>query len=119
MDQMLFNLSRATWALPDPGTGKAIKVQRAGIVQIATGASGETNTLAAPVKEGILLALSMKSDGGGDRVITVASAINQAGNTVITLNDTGDFILLLSVAYGSTKGVYRWRVVVNDGASLS
>ncbi len=51
----------------------------------------------------------------GDNVITVASAFNMAGNTTITLNDAGDFVLLKGVHIAGTR---RWRLVVNDGATL-
>jgi len=119
VDNIMFNLARATWSLPDPGTGEAITIQRSGIIEITTGASGETNSLADPVKEGILVGFLLITDGGGDRVITAASAINQSGNTVITLNDAGDFIMLISVKYGATKGAYRWKVLSTDGPTLS
>ena len=119
MDNIMFNLARATWSLPDPGTGEAITIQRSGIIEITTGASGETNSLADPAKEGIMFGFVLLTDGGGDRVITAASAINQSSNTVITLGDAGDFIMLISVKYGATKGAYRWKVLANDGAALS
>lgn len=106
----------ANHELPDPGTGKAIPLTRNGTFAIVTGASGETNTLAAPDRAGQIIAFAMKTDGGGDRVITVASAINAAANTIITLNDIGDYVLLQSKPYSTG---YRWQVVVNDGATLS
>ena len=49
-------------------------------------------------------------------MITVASAFNIAGNTVITLADAGDFVKLQAAQIG---GALRWRLVVNDGAALS
>lgn len=119
MDNILFNFARATWSLPDPGNGQAISLQRGGIFDIVTGASGETNTLAAPPKEGYIVGFTLITDGGGDRVITVASAINAAGNTIMTFNDAGDTIVLISVKHSATKGVYRWKVLCNDGVTLS
>ena len=80
--------------IPDPGTGAAIDVTRSGECQIVTGSGGETNTLAVPKFAGQRLTLCMKTDGGGDRVVTVASAFNASGNTIITLNDAGDAICL-------------------------
>lgn len=100
--------------IADPGASGAIPVTNTGSVQIVT-AGAETRTLAVPTKVGQQLALSMKTDGG-DCVITVAAAINQTGNNTITLNDAGDFILLTAIQSGSN---YRWRVTVNDGASLT
>jgi hypothetical protein len=43
--------------------------------------------------------------------------LNQAGNTTITLNDTGDSIILTAVEQGSTL---RWRANgSNDGCLLA
>lgn len=110
------DLFLAPWELPDPGTGKALPLLKNGTFAIVTGASGETNTLAAPDRAGQIIGIACKTHGGGDRVITVASAINQAANTVITLNDVGDYVLLQSKPYSTG---YRWQVIVNDGATLS
>lgn len=109
-----YDCSVAEWTLTDPGASRALPSTVTGTIPIVT-AAAETRTLATPDKNGLKLTLVMKTDGG-DCVITVASAINQTGNNTITLNDAGDFVKLESVAVGS---VYRWRVVVNDGASLT
>jgi len=103
--------------IPDPGTGVALPVSKSGEIQIVTGGSGETNTLAIPTFHGQRLVLSMKTDGGGDRVITVASAINASGNTIITLNDAGDAICL--EASRGSAGVLKWNVAWTNGPSLS
>ncbi len=100
--------NQAPWNIADPGTGKALPNDRTGTINIVTGSSGETNTLAAPRRAGIELAINMLTDGGGDRVITVASAINALGTTTITLNTAGDYYLLRSYKYGS---VFRWKLV--------
>jgi hypothetical protein len=57
----------------------------------------------------------MKTDGG-NCTITVASAINQTGNNTIQLNDPGDTLVLVGIQNGANKA---WRVVVNDGCTLS
>jgi hypothetical protein len=105
----LKELAEGNWDIKDPGTGNALPRDQAGIVNIVTGASGETNTLAAPAKPGIILGLTLKTDGGGDRVVTVASAYDGAGGrTTITLATAGDFIVLISRVHGSG---YRWDVL--------
>ena len=109
-----YDLSVAEFTLSDPGNGKALPNTQFGTIPIVT-AAAETRTLADPQKAGLRLTLAMKTDGG-DCVITVASAINSSGNTIITLNDAGDNIELRSIAVGSA---FKWRVVSNDGASLS
>jgi len=49
-------------------------------------------------------------------VITVAAAINQTGNNTITMEDAGDTIVLAAV---QVAGALVWRMVVNDGNTLS
>ena len=49
-------------------------------------------------------------------VMTVASAINQTGNTIATFSDAGEVLVLVAV---QVAGALVWRVVANDGAVLS
>lgn len=102
--------------IPDPGDGAAIAATRSGEVQIVTGAGGETNTLAVPAFAGQRLILTLKTDGGGDRVVTVASAFNASANTTITLNDAGDSICLEG-SHGSA-GVLKWNQAWTNGPTL-
>lgn len=102
--------------IADPGNAGAIPVLRSGNCAITTGSSGETRTLAAPASPGLTLVLTHGVDGGGNAVITVASAINQTGNNTITLADAGDLLVLMSAKVG---GAFVWRVVANDGAALT
>lgn len=101
--------------IADPGDAGAIPATRSGNVAITT-AAAETRTLAIPAIQGITLAISCDVYSVGDAVITVASAINQAGNTIITLNTAGDTVVLIAV---QVAGALVWRVLVNDGAALS
>jgi hypothetical protein len=105
---------KAPVAITDPGASGAIPVTKSGTVAITTEAA-ETRTLAIPGLAGIEIAISLDVDGG-DCVITAASAINQAGNNTITLGDAGDTIVLKAI---QKAGALVWRVVVNDGCSLS
>lgn len=100
--------------IADPGNGGAIPVTTSGVCNL-TSAGAETRTLAAPTFEGQMLTLCCNVDGG-DNVITVASAYNQAGNTTITLNDAGDTINLIGARIASAL---RWRLVNNDGCTLA
>lgn len=97
----------------DPGDGGAIPVDQAGVCAITT-AAAETRTLAAPSAPGQQITLVLDVDGG-DCVITVAHAISGTDNT-ITLNDAGDSIVLYAISFG---GADYWRVLVNNGATLS
>jgi hypothetical protein len=105
---------KAPVAIADPGDGEAIPVIKSGTVAITT-TGAETRTIAIPGLAGIEIAISMDVDGG-DCVITAASPINQTGNNTITLNDAGDTVVLKAI---QKAGALVWRVVVNDGATLS
>lgn len=98
----------------DPGDGVAISVTLSGEVPLVT-AGAETRTLAAPSFIGQELTLYMKTDNG-DCVVTVATTINETGNTVITFANTGEYIFLRAVEEGSNL---RWRVVAFEGVILS
>lgn len=100
--------------ITDPGDAGAIPVTRSGTVPIVT-AGAETRTLAIPTFVNQKLVLFMQTDGG-DCGVTVASAINQAGNTIITMNDVNDSILLTGIYNGTALA---WRVTYNNGCTLS
>lgn len=101
--------------IADPGGAGAIPVTRSGVVALTTTGVVDTRTLAIPSFNGQQLVLCLKVDAG-DAVITVASAVNQAGNNTITLGDAGDTVVLVAIQIGAARA---WRVVVNDGAALS
>ncbi len=101
--------------LADPGTGVAIPVTRSATINIVT-AAAETNTLANPTFVGQTLVLNMDTRAVGDRVITAANGINQAGNTIMTFGAARDCITLRGVKVG---GNLRWAVQGNDGVALS
>ena len=98
-----------------PGNGGAIPTgSGSGVVKVTSGGA-ETRTLANPNFIGQTLTIFFQTDGG-DVVITAASAINQAGNTQITLNDANDSITLRGIHDGAG---FKWRVLVNDGCTLA
>ena len=102
-------------AIADPGDACAIPVTRTGVCPVTT-AAAETRTLAIPSFIGQSLSLTCDIYSGGDAVVTVAAAINQTGNTVITLGSAGVNICLHGTQIG---GSLVWRVHCNDGATLS
>lgn len=101
--------------IADPGDGAAIPVTRSATINITT-AAAETNTLAIPTFLGQVLVLNMDTRAVGDRVVTSAQAINQAGNTIMTFGAARDNISLRAITVG---GALRWTVVHNDGVALS
>lgn len=96
--------------LKDPGSAGIIRVtQDLQICEMTSGASGETRTLPRPTKPGIRLVLRMKTDGGGDIVVTATGGFNIAGETQATFADASDFLSLISVTVSA--GVYRWEAL--------
>lgn len=96
-------------------TATPIPVTHSGSFPVTT-AAAETNTLADPTYLGQTISIFVDTYAVGDRVITAASRINQAGNTIITLGAVGDFVKLEAITIG---GALKWQVVSNDGAALS
>ena len=95
--------------------GTAIPVTHSGSFAVTT-AAAETNTLADPTFLGQTLTIFVDTYAVGDRVITAASRINQAGNTIITLGAAEDVIKLEAI---TVAGALKWQVIANDGAALS
>ncbi len=107
--------SASAHVIADPGTGQAIPVTTSGVCMITT-AAAETNTLAIPTFVGQRLAIICDTYAVGNRVITSAQAINQAGNTILTFGAAADMIELTAMKVG---GALRWRVTALDGVALS
>ena len=77
-----------------------------------TGGSGETSTLLAGT-EGQVKVLAMKTDGGGDMVVTVTNAgWKSSGTGTITLADIGDGCQL---QYLDSK----WHAIGNNGCAFA
>ena len=105
----------ADYELPETSNGGGIILDRSPAVCSIRTSGAETRKLDSPLAVGSRLTITL-SDDGGDCVITADDPINQAGNTVITLADVGDTVDLVSTNVGGSP---VWRVVANDGASLS
>lgn len=110
------NWREAPWYLMDPGTGEALENSRVGTYHINIAASAsETNTLAAPSRVGLLLGIVAETVGAsGTRVVTVATAYDEAGGTTITFSASGQWVLLMSF---KVDDVYLWRVVEFEGVT--
>lgn len=117
LDLPTYMAATANWEYAEPADAAAIPITKSGTVAFATGAVGETNTLANPTVAGQTMVLTCRSHGGGDRVITAAGAINQAGETIMTFGADRDTIFLCSIRTGASA--FRWQVYSNDGVALS
>ena len=111
----VYSLNRGPWNnIADPGDAGAIGTGSGGTCHLET-AGAETRTLADPQLAGQEVALSCKTYVG-DCVVTVANAVNQAGNDTLTFSAAGEIIRLQGINLGANK---RWRVIANDGVALS
>lgn len=123
-DRVLARCDGSSWAvaamlqggevIADPGAAGAIPVTRSGSVAITT-AGAEGRTLADPTFVGQRLSIFLDTDGG-DLTITAASGINQLGNTSAVAADAGGHLSLEAITVGAAL---RWRVLANDGFTLS
>jgi hypothetical protein len=110
------NFKASNAEIADPGDGSAIPVTISGVVPLTVGAGVETNTLAIPTFLGQRLVICLDVVGGGSRAITAASAINVAGNTVMTFGTARDCIELVAI---QLAGVLAWEVTWNNAVALS
>ena len=110
--EMVSRLS--TNVLTDPAAGGAIAVTTSGVCAIET-AAGEVRTIAAPSFLGQRLVICLRTDGG-DATVNIATAFNQTGNNRIVFADAGDFAEFVAIKHGANL---RWRLVANDGGTLS
>ena len=99
--------------LVDPGNGKALPIDSSGVIPIKTGASGETNTLARPLFVDQQLTLVFDTDGGGDRVITVAGGCDASAHVTITFATARQCLVLIGT---QLAGVKCWSLLSNDGS---
>ena len=107
--------SATAWQIADPGNGGAISVVSNGVCALTSTGAGQTRTIAIPTFIGQKISIIHDTDGG-DIAITAAAAINQAGNTIMTLTEVNDSIILEAMTMG---GALRWRVTHNDGVVLT
>lgn len=112
---VLPDLTGADKTMPDPGNAGAIPLTKSHATVQLSSTAAETRSLRAPPDVGFELTLSLNTDGG-DVVVTSAVELNSSANTVITLNDAGDFIRLVGI---KKSGTLVWRTIVNAGCTLS
>lgn len=104
-------------ALGTAAASAALAPTTSGEYRMAIANASETNTLAAPAFAGQIVSFGVDSRAGsGTRAITASAAVNATGNTVLTFNATTDTCTLLAV---TVAGTVAWRVLYNDGVTLS
>ena len=95
----------------------AIPVTGNGIVALTIEDAAETNTLDVPTFAGQEITIAVDTlDGLGTRAITGDADIDSDGNNVITFTGAGQMVVLRGIKLGAS---FAWRLVANDGATLS
>ena len=108
--RILHDLYKSPKLIADPGNAGTIRVSKdLQICELTSGGSAETRTLARPTKPGIRLVLRMKTDGGGDIVVTGTGGFNVAGETLAVFADASDMLSLVSVTVSA--GLFRWEAL--------
>ena len=92
------------------GTGGAVIVTNY-LTTINTDAGGDAFTLADGTQIGQMKKILLAVDGGGNGVVTPATAFADA-TTTATFNDAGDYLILM---WNGTA----WRVQENSGVTLA
>lgn len=93
----------------DPGDAKSIIVNKSLATCNLVSLTSETRTLDRPTKQGVLLTLHMKTDGG-DITLTVTGGYNEDGDTSFTFSEPGQFIMFASFFDGTN---YYWRKITD------
>lgn len=100
--------------IADPGDGNEIAPASHGHV-VLNGVGDETRDLAPP--EFVGQELMLTADNPGDSIAVMAPAIiNGSGDQIITFTGQAQTIHLRAISIGSSP---TWRVLVNDGCTLS
>lgn len=112
---VLYDLSGANYTLLDPGASAQLRTLDRSMVHfpITTNAA-ESRTLPVPIKAGLLVAVSLASDGG-DLTLTVTSGFEQAGTTDVVFDDAGDSVVFMS--FQTAASTYRWKILAADGVT--
>jgi hypothetical protein len=81
-------------------------------------AAAEARTVVSPWRAGQILVLQQITYGGAV-TITFPHGFNQTGNTVMTTDAVNDMAVLFSVVRSGAPTTFVWRLIWNDGMSLS
>jgi len=119
---VLHNMYKAPFSLPDPGDAGTLNVDRwHAHFPIVTAGASETRILAAPTKAGLTCVVEHDTDGG-DFTLTVnptsgtCYGYDQSNNTTIAYAEAGDWVAFGSVKIGSE---YVWRVLRSEGVDVA
>lgn len=103
----------------DPGDAGTIRAYEHDAVVNLVSAAAETRTLPAPFVVGQRITTAMKTDGG-DITLTVTGGYNEAGDTVVTFTEVGQWATFVAQ---NVSGTMTWRIagsnIAGAGESIS
>ena len=115
---VLQNILDTDSTIPDPGPGQTIVVDRSPAICEMESAAGESRGMAMPIKSGLIVTLTLKTDGG-DVLVVFDEGFNAADNNVLTFDDAGDTAMFVSVPLAASDTGYVWRLMGNVGCTAS
>ncbi len=102
--------------LQDPGDAGTIRPTMWGqICAVTTTGGGETRTLEAATRPGVLHTVAHDTDGG-DFTLTVTNGYNSNNDTAIVFEDAGDFAVFMSFESGGTS---YWILIAQQGTDAT
>jgi len=104
-------LHDAETEIKDPGASGTIIVDQSLSICNLVSAAAESRTLARPTRQGVIVTLHMKTDGG-DITVTPTGGFTEAGTSTIVFANAGETATLIS-AYDGTD--YFWRILARGG----
>jgi hypothetical protein len=96
--------------IKDPGNAGTISVDKSPSVCNLVSAGAETRTLARPTREGAIVSLHHRTDGG-DITVTITGGYDEEGTTTFTFTDPGQFLMLQGFTTDYTT--FYWRAVAS------
>jgi hypothetical protein len=113
---LLQEMYQAQFMGVDPGASGSFVVDKDFVIFPVISAAAEARTLPVPVRPGLECLVHLYTDGG-TVTLTVTSGYDQAGNTSITFDDVGDWVLFRSIQ--TALDTFRWRVVAGQGTNVA
>lgn len=100
-------LFRSPVQLTDPGNAGTIMVDRSPCLVNLVSTAAQTRTLARPTRDGAIVTLHHRTDGG-DITVTVTGGYNENGDTTFVFTDAGQFATFIAMFDGTN---YFWRLL--------
>jgi len=114
---ILYDLYQADYEVTQPVAAGTLYVddKQLAICNVDTTAGALAFTLAQAPKPGLICAIILDTDGG-DLTLTVTGGYNFDGDTSITFDDAGDYVVFMSMTIAGTA---VWRAIRQEGTTAT